>query len=177
MDQNYFDRVYGETYPQLLRYAILHLSDPTDAEDALQTVYLAFFRRTERFGHLDILSPKSFLLRMLRREIIRTYAERSTEKARLAAAETEAEILDSEAPEPEDLFLNRATATEILESAKRLPAESYRIFVLYYGFSMTVREISDVLGIGQEAVKSRLFRARNAIRKQLAERGNAHENV
>ena len=174
---NWFDDVYRETYPQLLRYAILHLSDPTDAEDALQNVFLALYRRTKRFGHLDILSPKAFLLRMLKREIIRTYAERETEKKRLSAAESEAEAAETEAPEPEDLFLDKAAAEEILESAKRLPAESYRIFVLYYGFSMTVREISDALGIGQEAVKSRLFRARNAVRRQIAEKGTFHENV
>ena len=42
MDQSYFDRVYEATYRPLLKYAIVHLSDPTDAEDALQNVYLAF---------------------------------------------------------------------------------------------------------------------------------------
>ena len=171
-----FDRIYRETYPHLLRYALLHLSDPTDAEDALQNVYFAFYRRTKRFGRPEILFPKAFLLRMLRREIIRTYAERDTEKARRAAAEAEAEVLDAEAPEPEDLCLDRAMAEEILSAAKRLPPDSYRVFVLYYGFRMTVREIAGELGLGEEAVKSRLFRSRNAIRKMLARGGNTHEN-
>ena len=173
---NWFDNVYRETYPQLLRYAILHLSDPTDAEDALQNVFLALYRRIERYGHFDILSPRAFLTRMLKREIIRTYAERDAEKARRMAAETEAEAAKKDLPEPEDLFLDRSAAEEILAEAKRLPAESYRVFVLYYGFSMTVREIAGALGLGQEAVKSRLFRARNAIRRKLAEGGNTHEN-
>ena len=31
MDQQYFDRVYKTTYGSLLKYAIVHLSDPTDA--------------------------------------------------------------------------------------------------------------------------------------------------
>ena len=48
MDQQYFDRVYKTTYGSLLKYAIVHLSDPTDAEDALQNVYLAFYRRIQR---------------------------------------------------------------------------------------------------------------------------------
>ena len=68
MDQSYFDRVYETTYRPLLRYAIVHLSDPTDAEDALQNVYLSFYRRIERYGHLDVLFPKAFLLKMLKRE-------------------------------------------------------------------------------------------------------------
>lgn len=65
MNQNYFDRVYEKTYRPLLKYAIVHLSDPTDAEDALQNVYVDFYRRIERYGHFDILSPEAFF-RMLR---------------------------------------------------------------------------------------------------------------
>ena len=70
MDQSYFDRVYETTYRPLLKYAIVHLSDPTDAEDALQNIYLAFYRRIERYGHLDVLFPKAFLLTMLKREVV-----------------------------------------------------------------------------------------------------------
>ena len=82
MDQSYFDRVYETTYGPLLKYAIVHLSDPTDAEDALQNVYLAFYRRIERYGHLDVLFPKAFLLKMLKREIIERYAEREKHAVR-----------------------------------------------------------------------------------------------
>ena len=82
MDQSYFDRVYEATYGPLLKYAIVHLSDPTDAEDALQNVYLAFYRRIERYGHLDVLFPKAFLLKMLKREIIEQYAEREKHAVR-----------------------------------------------------------------------------------------------
>ena len=70
MNTNYFDTVYEKTYRPLLRYAILHLDSPADAEDALQNVYLDFCRRVEKHGHLDILFPQQFLLKMLKREII-----------------------------------------------------------------------------------------------------------
>ncbi len=76
MKQTYFDRVYESTYANLMQYAIVHLSDPTDAEDAVQDVYVQFYRRIERYGRLDILSPEAFLKKMLKREIIKRYAER-----------------------------------------------------------------------------------------------------
>ena len=59
-----------------MKYAIVHLSDPTDAEDAVQNTYVDFYRRIERYGHLDILSPEAFLKQMLKREIIQNYKER-----------------------------------------------------------------------------------------------------
>ena len=165
MDQHYFDRVYETTYRPLLRYAIVHLSDPTDAEDALQNVYLSFYRRIERYGHLDVLFPKAFLLKMLKREIITAYAER--EKWNLRPLEEVQEDLLKDDVDYEDAVLDRALAQDILTEAKKLPRETYRVFVLYYGYEMTVSEIAKELDLGTEAIKSRLFRGRNAIRQYL----------
>ena len=165
MDQQYFDRVYETTYRPLLKYAIIHLSDPTDAEDALQNVYLAFYRRIERYGHLDVLLPKAFLLKMLKREIIEQYAEREKHAVRLLEDVPEERLRDDWVFE--DGVLDRALAEDILAEAKRLPRETYRIFVLYYGYELTVSKIAKELGMGAEAVKSRLFRGRKAIRAYL----------
>ena len=165
MDRNYFDRVYETTYRPMLRYAIVHLSDPTDAEDALQNVYLGFYRRIQRYGHLDVLFPKAFLLKMLKREIIQKYAER--EKRNLRPLEDVPEDRLKDDVVFEDAVLDRALARDILAEAKKLPRESYRVFVLYYGYELSVSEIAKELDLGTEAVKSRLFRGRNAIRQYL----------
>ena len=165
MDQQYFDRIYENTYRPLLKYAIIHLSDPTDAEDALQNVYLDFYRRIERYGHLDVLFPKAFLLKMLKREIIECYAER--QKRPLQPLEDVSEERLTDDLTFEDGVLDRALAQDILAEAKRLPRETYRVFVLYYGYELSVSEIAQELGMGTEAVKSRLFRGRKAIRQYL----------
>ena len=165
MDQQYFDRVYETTYAPLLRYAIVHLSDPADAEDALQNVYLAFYRRIERYGHMDVLFPKAFLLKMLKREIIECYAERQKRPLRPLEDVSENRLTDDLTFE--DGVLDRALAQDILAEAKKLSRETYRVFVLYYGYELTISEIAKELGMGAEAVKSRLFRGRNAIRRHL----------
>ena len=61
----------------------------------------------------------------------------------------------------------QALAQDILAEAKKLPRETYRVFVLYYGYELSISEIARELGMGAEAVKSRLFRGRNAIREFL----------
>ena len=165
MDQHYFDRVYETTYGSLLRYAIVHLSDPTDAEDAVQNVYLDFYRRIQRYGHLDVLFPKAFLLKMLKREIITAYAERDKRHLRSLEDVPEERLRDDLIFE--DGVLDRALAQDILAEAKKLPRETYRVFLLYYGYELTVSEIARELGMGTVAVKSRLFRGRNAIRQYL----------
>ena len=177
MSNSYFERVYEKTYRSLLKYAIVHLSDPTDAEDALQNVYVSFYRRIERYGHIDILSPEAFLKKMLKREIIQNYREREQRRLHLFEMTDEERLPEGEPFE--DAVMERALAEQILTQAKQLPKELYRTFVLYYGYEMSVSEIAAALGTGKEAVKSRLFRARNQLRASLQESGeiggNQHE--
>ena len=164
MNMSYFEKVYEQTHRSLLKYAIVHLDDPTDAEDALQNVYVDFYRRVTQYGHIDILSPEAFLIKMLKREIIQNYRER--ERRRLHFVD---EIREDRIPdEPfEDTVMDRALAEEILKQAKLLPKEMYRTFVLYYGYEMSVSEITKQLDVGKEAVKSRLLRARNTLKQRM----------
>lgn len=179
MDKPYFERVYEKTYRSLMKYAIVHLSDPTDAEDAVQNVYMDFCRRIERYGHFDILSPEAFMKKMLKREIIANYKEREQRRLHLIDLTDDERIPDGEPFE--DVVMDRALAGEILACAKQLPSETYRTFVLYYGYELSVSEVAATLGVGTEAVKSRLFRARKQIKELLGQTGenrfggNRHE--
>ncbi len=166
MKDSYFEQVYEKTHRSLIRYAIVHLDDPTDAEDALQNVYVDFYRRIQQYGHFDILSPEAFLIKMLKREIIQNYKER--ERRRLRFVE---EIKEDRIPEEpfEDVVMDRALAEEIFRNAKALPKEMYRTFVLYYGYEMSVSEIASQLDVSKEAVKSRLLRARNILKQRMGE--------
>lgn len=172
MNEGYFERVYEKTHRSLMKYAIVHLSDPTDAEEAVQNTYVDFYRRIDRYGHSDILSPEAFLKQMLKREIIKNYKEREQRKLRLFSISDEERI--PEAEPFEETVMDRAIAEQILASAKELPKELYRTFVLYYGFELTVSEIAATLGVGAEAVKSRLFRARNLLRSAMKESKGEH---
>ena len=167
--KSYFDEVYEKVYRDLLRYAVIHLEQPADAEDVLQTVFTAFYRRIVRFGHFDILTPKAFLMRVLQREISR-WNEQRTKEGNVFSLEEETEY-DQETG-IEELVADRSMVETVLETAKALTADSYRVFVLYYGYGLSTAQIAGELGIGREAVKTRLFRARNAIRKQLLAEGN-----
>ena len=100
-------------------------------------------------------------------EIIRNYAERSERKTRLMEYAGE-DFADNIVFTFEDKVLDRAVADQIFSAAKALPPETYRVFVLYYGFEMTIPDICAELDVGKEAVKSRLFRARNELRKVLS---------
>lgn len=160
--EDYFDRIYEKTYRPLLRYAIVHLSDPLDAEDALQNVFVDFYRRIKSHGHADILAPQLFLLKMLKREIIRHYAERRAHEMSPLEEGIAADPLSFE-----DAVEARVMAGQVMDVARTLSKDTYRVFVLYYGFECSVAEIAKEMHLTEEAVKSRLFRGRNAVRQRL----------
>lgn len=166
----YFDRVYDETYRALLRQALLKLSDPFDAEDALQNAYVRFLRRIKKHGFSDISDPGAFLYKSLCHEITQHYAARAVRKERETPLPDA--VLPDDGQEVSLRALDAVAVKEIFTLARALPAEVYRTFVLYYGFDMSVAEIARSLGVSEEAVKSRLFRARRSIRSESHKKGD-----
>ncbi len=55
------------------------------------------------------------------------------------------------------------------EAVSSLPVDLRKPVELYYFAQLSVEETAKVLRLGQEAVKSRLFRARKQLREALAE--------
>ena len=118
-DETYFNAVYTASYRSLLRYAMLRLPDPFDAEYALQNVYTRFLRRLSRYGHADIAEPTAFLLSMLRREIADHYASRAAQLEHETPLE-EALIAD-DTPDPALRVATRQEAQAVFDAARALP--------------------------------------------------------
>ena len=69
----YFDRVYDETYEDMLRYTLVKARRAEDVEDLLQCTYARFYERICRRGHTDIESARAYLVTLLHRELARYY--------------------------------------------------------------------------------------------------------
>ncbi|MBP3856891.1 MAG: sigma-70 family RNA polymerase sigma factor [Ruminiclostridium sp.] len=59
----------------------------------------------------------------------------------------------------------------MLEAAGTLNKKQYEVFVRFYLYGEPLTEISERMGIGSSDARTTLFRAREAIRKYLSERG------
>jgi len=63
----------------------------------------------------------------------------------------------------------------ILSFMDRLTEEEYQIFILHFVYDMTLKEISDILHINNNTVRTIYFRGLKKCRKMIAERGMAYE--
>ena len=151
MDKTTFTRLVLNAERPLYRVARTILRCDADCEDAVQSAILAAYEK------LDTLREEAYFQTWLTRILI-------NECYRLCRAARPAvpleEILEQAACElPPDGGLWEAV--QKLPDELRLPVE------LYYVEGYTVPEIRKLLGIPEGTVKSRLFRARRALRTQL----------
>lgn len=150
MDQALFDRVY-ETYgPALYRFCLLQMKNPADAEDVLQDVFVKRLYQAPKFKSPE--HERSWLyqvaLNLCRDEWRRS---RRSELPLAAAAGVSLP--------PEELSL--------LDQVSNLPEKQRTVLHLHYYQGYNLQEIARLLGVTVPAVKMRLKRGREALRKEL----------
>lgn len=152
-DDAWFSREIEAMAPMMFRVAFAILRNRTDCEDAAQNAAL------KAYANLDKLKDrryfKTWMIRILKNECMNcTRANRS-----VIRLETCGDVgYDMEVP---DLDLNRAFDT--LTEDERLAV------TLYYYEGYSTREIAQICDTTDGAIRTRLSRAREALRTRLSE--------
>lgn len=158
---------------RLFRAAWSILKDRGEAEEAVQSAYLAAFSGIGGFEGRSSLS--TWLTRIVVNEALgrlRAAKRRSAqlEQQGVAVLETYREVLmrGSDMPAP-DAVLAREQLRVILEKAiAGLPDNFRTVFVLREIEGLTVEETAEAVGIPPATVKTRLLRARRRLQQALA---------
>ena len=134
---------------RLYRAALAILGDPHEAEDAVQDAFLRFLERAPG----DLENPGAWLTRVL--------VNGCKSRLRLAWRRV--------GPLPETLPAPGPEERDELEELFSLPPEDRAVIHLHYYEGYSTGEIARMLGLRPGTVRSRLSRAREKLRKLLAE--------
>jgi RNA polymerase sigma-70 factor (ECF subfamily) len=153
---------------RLFRVALSILRNNTEAEDVMQETYV------RAFEHLDQFAGEAKFSTWLTKIAVHDALGRARRRGRTEDLEP---ILDANsasvatsARDPERQAYDHELKL-VLERAIHALPESYRcVFVLRAVEGLNVTETAWCLGIGPEAVKTRLHRARSFLRKELHQR-------
>jgi RNA polymerase sigma-70 factor (ECF subfamily) len=160
---------YADTLHNLARYLT---GNDTDAEDLVQETYARALRAAHQFTPGTNL--KAWLFRILRNTFLSAYRH---ERASPITGGLDTVTSSREAAPPgwraDDAELDRIrklAAEEVEQALGSLP-EDARTVILLDLEGLTEREVAEVLGCPVGTVKSRLWRARTALRQRLQDRG------
>ena len=152
--------------------ALRSSGNPEDAADIVQEVFLRAWRSIESFRGDSGFSTWLFRITMnLCVDHARHKHAQPQTQPIVTDDETERPLPDP-APTPEEHLDNRELGRELAAALEEISEEHRRIVLLRDVSGMSYTEIAEVLEISEGTVKSRLSRARIALRKVLLSRGN-----
>lgn len=164
-EQEAFESLVKQYLPIIYRYLVRLTGNSANAEDLAQETFLRVWKNLQHFD-----KEKKFLPWVFR--IARNHAYDFFRKRK--------KVSFSELPDYEQLWLNNlhddaptpsqnAEASEITSEIKRtlhnLSKNEQEILTLHYFENLTTQEISQMLNLPYETVKTRLRRARTAFRE------------
>jgi RNA polymerase sigma-70 factor (ECF subfamily) len=157
---------------RLYRAARAILRDDREAEDVMQQAYV------NAYAHLRQFDRRARFSTWLTRIAVHEAIARARKRGRYVPLDDGGDGVDrlmptSPAPDPERQAFARELAG-LLESAVDELGDGYReVFMLREVEGMSTADTAAVLDISEDLVKTRLSRARAALRRDLLERANA----
>jgi RNA polymerase sigma-70 factor (ECF subfamily) len=151
--------------PELYRFAFWLARDPQLAEDVVQETLLRGWKARDSLT--DRAVAKAWLLTIVRREHARTFERKRFDTVPVDELVSSDDPALATAEDRETMDVRRAIFT--LDEEYREP------LVMQVLLGLSTQEIADQLGLTQRAVLTRLFRARNKLRRALGLEGAGDE--
>lgn len=167
-----FEELVRRYEKRVYAVALRSSGSPEDAADIVQEVFLRAWRSIESFRGDSGFSTWLFRITMnMCVDFARHKHTQPQTQSIVDEEENERQVPDT-APTPEEHLENRELGRELAAALEEISEEHRRIVLLRDVSGMSYTEIADVLEISEGTVKSRLSRARIALRKVLLKRGN-----
>jgi RNA polymerase sigma-70 factor, ECF subfamily len=164
--------VTGRNNQRLFRTAWSILKDRSEAEEAVQDGYMKAFDAIETFAGRSSLS--TWLTRIVVNEALsrRSRAQRRSQllnqESIVVLEEYREKLMAGSVTQSPEKVLMRRQIAKLLETAiARLPDTFRPVFVLREIEGLSVEDTAEALQIPEETVKTRLYRARRRLQKEL----------
>jgi RNA polymerase sigma-70 factor (ECF subfamily) len=169
-DAHAFERLVAIHEGMVFNLAARLLGDLEEARDLSQEVFLQVYRQLVRFEGRSALRTWIYRIvvnqcRNRQRSWRRRARERSLPLEALAGSSREPRSAETSGPYEQARLRERAERLQ--EALERLSFEHRAVLLLREVESLSCEEVAGVLGLPEGTVKSRLARAREALRREL----------
>lgn len=171
-DRSAFAELVEKTSPKIFGLALRMLGNEQDAEDVLQETFIKAFKALPEFEGRS--SVNTWLYRIAANEGLMILRKR---KPIIQAVELDDDREETESlPQivdwrglPEKELMSGETRRMLKQAADKLSAPLKMVFLLRDVQGLSGKDTAEILGINENAVKTRLVRARLKLREELSE--------
>lgn len=174
-DRDAFNILVEAFQRQVINLAYGMLSNEEDASDAAQEVFIKIYRNIDRFEEKSSLSTWIYRITS---NVCKDFLRKRTRTIQSVSIyegddddddDRPMEIKDN-SPTPQEHLEMTETQIEVRRALDELPTEYKSVIVMYDLENLSYEEISKVLECPVGTIKSRLNRARKALKKNLSEK-------
>ena len=163
-----FNRIYDNTYSDILKYIIIKCHNINDSNDIIQEVYFELWKILNK-RDIDESNIKSFLIGISINKIKKHYTlvQRFKTISIFNKSDKDIELIDSlkDNIDLEDLVIRSDEWDFIWNYIKSKKNQNIpKIFYLYYVLDLTIKDISKELIVSESYVKNVIYRTLDELR-------------
>ena len=162
-DQAAFLELYARYREPIFRFAYRLLGSVESAEDVTHDCFLSLIRKHENYRP-ERASLKTYLYAAARNLALKHFRDQGRETALDEVVE---EPKDSPRRAPFRRVLDEELAAHVREAVSRLPPLQRESLILFEYEGLSLSEVAEIAGTDVGAVKARLYRARESLRRIL----------
>lgn len=174
-DASAFEELVVRYQGQVYRLCLRMSGNAEDAADLTQEAFVKVWKNLDTFQFDAAFS--TWLYRLASNcclDFLRVRKRRQTVSLTAETDEEDEETIDlpDDSPTPEEAAISKEERDDLRLAMQSIDPEQRQILTLRVVNDLSYTDIAQVLGIREGTVKSRLSRARESLRKKLAEIGN-----
>lgn len=172
MTRQEFEQFALKEGKDILRFCRMTTGGTAQGDDLYQDTMLKLWEQKEKLDNRDSLKSYALSVSIL---IWKNKRRKFAWRNRIAVFESYEKHLESggaeciikDVEEPEKQFLRKETDEIIRQKVYKLPYKYRVVIYLYYSAELKIKEIAKCLHITESAVKSRMRKAKNMLKKDL----------
>ncbi len=171
-DKSKFERLYNQ-YKNLMKHiATDMLNDEWSSEDAVHEAFIKLTRHIKIVDENNCHKTKAFIVIIIKNVCRDMLRKESNKKDTIISLED----MDNVAYTNEDMFKN-IELQDVYAAIESLPDTYREITELKLYYDLSDKDIADIVGINNAAVRKRIQRAKEILRKKLAKRSEDNVSV
>ncbi len=157
--------MYNRYKTGVYNYVLRMVNDKMLCEDIVQNVFMKFFENYKNIRNKE--SSKYWIYTTVRNEIFTYFRTKKSRADQFNVLDTDELEITSEI-NVENIYEQNEIRNHIMNILEKLPFAQREVYLLKEYGELSYREISHVMNIDEELVKSRLFKTRQKLITQIS---------